>query len=70
MLVLSRKSGETIYAGDITITVVRMSGNVVRLGIDAPTHVTIVRGELIGVTDEAGAGRHSVTGDVPQPAPA
>ena len=37
MLVLSRKLGEKIHIGaDITITVVEMRGNQIRLGIDAP----------------------------------
>ena len=45
MLVLSRKAKETIHIGDdITITVVR--GYKVRIGIDAPRHVAVVRGEL------------------------
>jgi carbon storage regulator len=47
MLVLSRKRGEMIHIGDkITITVVRAHGNHIRIGIDAPPEVRIVRGEL------------------------
>ena len=47
MLVLSRKRGETIHIGDrITITVVRAHGNHIRIGIDAPDEIRIVRGEL------------------------
>ena len=47
MLVLSRKEGERIKLGDnIEITVVRLGGDRVRLGIDAPMDVTILRGEL------------------------
>jgi carbon storage regulator len=47
MLVLSRKIGEKIVIGsDVTITVVAVQGNKVRIGIDAPDHVTILRGEL------------------------
>ena len=50
MLVLSRKSGEKIHVGsDITITVVRVEGNRVRIGIDAPAEVPLVRAELNGV---------------------
>lgn len=46
MLVLSRKPGESIQIGDdITITVVK-SGNNVRIGIDAPKDVTVLRKEL------------------------
>ncbi len=47
MLVLSRKVGEKIVIGDnITVIVNRLSGNRISLGIDAPTDVRIVRGEL------------------------
>jgi carbon storage regulator CsrA len=47
MLVLSRKCGETIHIGDkITITVVRAHGNRIRIGIDAPEELRILRGEL------------------------
>jgi carbon storage regulator len=48
MLVLSRKPGEKILIGDnITLTVVRVQGNQVRLAIDAPAEVRILRGELV-----------------------
>jgi carbon storage regulator len=47
MLVLSRKVGERIWIGDeISVTVVRIAGGGVRLGIDAPTHLAVVREEL------------------------
>jgi carbon storage regulator len=47
MLVLSRKPGERIMIGnDITVTVVRISPNTVRIGIEAPPHLNIVREEL------------------------
>jgi carbon storage regulator len=47
MLVLSRKVGEKLVIGDqITVVVNRVSGNRISLGIDAPPHVRIVRGEL------------------------
>lgn len=47
MLVLSRKRGETIYIGDrIKITVIRAHGNHIRIGVDAPDEIRIVRGEL------------------------
>jgi len=47
MLVLSRKVGERILIGDqIAITVVRVNGQGVRLGIDAPPNLTVVREEL------------------------
>lgn len=47
MLVLSRKRNEKIKIGkDITITIVEILGDRVRLGIDAPEIVQIVRAEL------------------------
>jgi carbon storage regulator CsrA len=47
MLVLSRKQNEKIIVGDnVTITVLKIRGNTVRIGIDAPREVAVVRGEL------------------------
>ena len=47
MLVLSRKTGERIRIGDsVTITVVRITGGGVRLGIEAPHDLPVVREEL------------------------
>lgn len=48
MLVLSRKLSQQIVIGaDIRITVVKIERNQVRIGIDAPDDVAILRGELI-----------------------
>jgi carbon storage regulator len=47
MLVLSRKPGEKLMIGrDITITLLEANGNRVRLGIEAPADVPILRAEL------------------------
>ncbi len=47
MLVLTRKLMEKLYIGDnICVTVVRVEGGQVRLGIDAPKQVPVVRAEL------------------------
>jgi carbon storage regulator len=47
MLVLTRKVGERIRIGDdVVITVVRINGTAVRLGVEAPAHLTVVRQEL------------------------
>ena len=47
MLVLSRKVGERILIGDeIRITVVRIAGGGVRLGVEAPKEMAVVRQEL------------------------
>lgn len=48
MLVLTRKSQELIHIGDnITIRVVRIKGNTVRIGIEAPKDVRVMRGENV-----------------------
>ncbi|MBM3998251.1 MAG: carbon storage regulator [Planctomycetes bacterium] len=47
MLVLSRKDHQRIRIGDsITITVLRIQGNQVRIGIEAPRETRVLRGEL------------------------
>ncbi len=47
LLVLSRKPGEKVVIGNsITLTVVEVTGNRVRVGIDAPDQVRILRAEL------------------------
>jgi carbon storage regulator len=49
MLVLSRRVGESFVIGDkIIVTVVRIAGGGVRLGIDAPGDCVVVRKELAG----------------------
>jgi carbon storage regulator len=48
MLVLTRKLMERLFIGDdICVTVVRLEGGQVRLGIDAPRDVTVIRAELV-----------------------
>ena len=47
MLVLTRKLGECIYIGNGTkLTILAIKGQQIRLGIDAPKSVPILRGEL------------------------
>jgi len=47
MLVLSRKQAQTIMIGDgIKITIIRVQGNQVRVGVEAPPEVPIRRSEL------------------------
>lgn len=53
MLVLSRKAGQRIRIGkDVTITVVRISGGGVRIGIEAPTDLAVIREELLDENGE------------------
>jgi len=47
MLVLSRREQETLVIGDdIRITLLGISGNQVRLGIEAPKHISVHREEV------------------------
>ncbi|HEX7377739.1 MAG TPA: carbon storage regulator [Pirellulales bacterium] len=47
MLVLTRREGEQLIIDEnIVITVTRLAGNRVTIGIEAPQHVQIQRGEL------------------------
>lgn len=47
MLILTRRVGETVMIGDhITVTVLRVKGNQVRVGVVAPKEIAIHRGEI------------------------
>lgn len=61
MLAISRRPGESIVlqlaSGEkITITVVRISGRQVRLAVDAPKQVPVVRSELLEDTGQGDDG--------------
>ena len=48
MLILTRRPGESIQVGDdIEISIIEIRGNQVRLGINAPAEVLVLRSELI-----------------------
>ena len=74
MLVLSRSGGEVIHIGDhIKVTVVKLERGRVRLGIDAPKDVRVVRSELAKwddvPTDEAHPSLPPDQVDTPSTAP-
>lgn len=48
MLVLTRRPGERIHIGDsVVVTVLAVDGDRVKIGISAPKHVQLLRGELL-----------------------
>ena len=59
MLVLSRKVGEKILIGEnVSVTVVRVAQGVVRIGVDAPKDMAIIRDDI---KDRDGKGSKSGT---------
>ncbi|MCY3566566.1 MAG: carbon storage regulator CsrA [Gammaproteobacteria bacterium] len=47
MLILTRRIGETLMVGDeVTVTVLGVKGNQVRIGVNAPKHVAVHREEI------------------------
>ena len=72
MLVLTRKVGERIQLGDnITVTLVKINGNIVRLGIEAPKSVPIHRSEVFAaIQSQQAAAESAVTSDQESQPPA
>ena len=72
MLVLSRKSMERIQIGDnVVVTVLEIHGNKVRIGIDAPKEIHVLRSELKEgipdlVSEDGGLGTLSVEKALPE----
>jgi carbon storage regulator len=47
MLILTRRVGETLMIGDnVTVTVLALQGNVVRIGVNAPKDIAVHREEV------------------------
>jgi carbon storage regulator len=66
MLVLSRKQSQQVAIGpDIRITIVRLERNQVRLGIEAPRGVTVLRAELLA-REQAGNGSGHFENECPR----
>lgn len=58
MLLLTRRPGETIHIGDdITVTVLGIKGNQIRLGVNAPQDVEVHREEIYRRVQAAKAGK-------------
>lgn len=67
MLVLTRKPNQQLQIGkDIVITVVKVRGNTIRLGIEAPRDVRVVRSELEFRLDAPSATDESINVDLPE----
>ena len=62
MLILTRRVGETLMIGDqVTVTVLGVKGNQVRLGVNAPKEVAVHREEIYQrIKDEKGGGGDEV----------
>jgi carbon storage regulator len=57
MLILTRRSGETIFIGDeVRLIVLGIKGNQVRIGIDAPKAVAVHREEIYDRIQAGAAG--------------
>ena len=71
MLILTRRVGETVMIGnDVTVTVLGVKGNQVRVGINAPKNVAVHREEIferIKSGRTAGDGAGNSTEDAPAP---
>ena len=56
MLILTRRVGESLMIGDdVTITVLGVKGNQVRIGVNAPKEVGVHREEILNRIEEAAA---------------
>jgi len=64
MLVLTRKKGQRIVVngGELTITILQVDGKRCRVGVEAPSGVQILRGELVD-EERAGHGKREGTAD-------
>lgn len=70
MLVLARKAGQTIHIAEgIVVRVIRIKGSSVRLGIQAPADVQVLRGELTVAAEKDGSPADSRAEDRPQERP-
>jgi carbon storage regulator len=70
MLILTRRPGESIKIGDeVTVTVLGIHGNQLRLGFSAPRHIAVHREEIYERIQAARVARLSPVAEAPSPQP-
>jgi carbon storage regulator len=63
MLILTRREGESVRIGeDVTVTVLRVKGSQVRIGVNAPKDVAVQREEIAERMRAEGTGAVNVAG--------
>jgi len=71
MLILTRRPGERVVIGDeVLVTVMEVTGNIVRLGIEAPSGISIYREEIWLAVKEENRAAAAGAGDLPASPPA
>ena len=69
MLHITRRAGQTIRIGDdIVIEITEIGGSFVRIGVDAPRHVQVLRDEIWQAVEEENKAAASADADLPAPA--
>ena len=69
MLHITRRAGQTIRIGDdIVIEITEIGGSFVRIGVDAPRHIQVLRDEIWQAVEEENKAAASTDVDLPAPA--